>query len=85
MPYIRQEDRDILDGYIDWDNMMIESPGELNYLFTRLCLKYLDRGPVDYAAYNDCIGALTACQLELYRRMTAPYEDKKIVKNGDVY
>jgi hypothetical protein len=35
--------------------------------------------------YNDVIGALECCKLELYRRMVAPYENTKIKENGDVY
>ena len=27
---------------------------------------------------------LRCCQLEFYRRITTPYEDKKIIENGDV-
>lgn len=34
---------------------------------------------------EDTLGVLRCCQLELYRRMVAPYEDKKIQENGDVY
>lgn len=34
---------------------------------------------------NSGIGALEAAKLEFYRRVVAPYEDKKIFDNGDVY
>ena len=30
-------------------------------------------------------GALRCAQMEFYRRVAAPYEDKKIQENGDVY
>jgi hypothetical protein len=39
----------------------------------------------DYQAINDCLGALEGAKLELYRRVAAPYEDRKIQENGDVY
>lgn len=58
--------------------------GVLNYMFTAMALVYIDRDE-SYQAYNDVIGALEAAKLELYRRRVAPYEDKKIEENGDVY
>jgi hypothetical protein len=32
----------------------------------------------------DIVGALRCCELEIYRRLAAPYEDLKIKENGDV-
>lgn len=64
------------------------TPGELNYFITTTVLSYLNRvssGKVKYAHVNDVIGALEACKLEFYRRYAAPYEDTKILENGDVY
>jgi hypothetical protein len=40
---------------------------------------------VRYANLNEMIGALECCKLELYRILTAPYEDVKIEENGGVY
>jgi len=84
MPYITQEDR---------EEMVWRSPenaGELNYILTRIVLEYLTSNPetsykANYQRYNDAMGALEGCKLELYRRAIAPYEDKKIQENGDVY
>lgn len=59
--------------------------GELNFEITTACLDYLSRGGESYAAYNGIIGALECAKLEMYRRMVAPYEDKKKEDNGDVY
>jgi hypothetical protein len=60
--------------------------GELNYVITKTCLDYLDTADnPGYAEYNEVIGVLECAKLELYRRAVAPYEDKKIVQNGDVY
>ncbi len=85
MPYLKQEDRDQIDEHIDFENIILQSSGELNYVFTRLCISYIKGWGEKYQLHNDCIGALSACQMELARRMTAPYEDKKIAENGDVY
>jgi hypothetical protein len=44
-----------------------------------------DKGEIRYARLNEVIGAIDCAKLELYRRIAAPYEDKKITENGDVY
>lgn len=58
--------------------------GELNYLITRLVVDYLGEEP-NYRKINEVIGVLECAKLELYRRVAAPYEDKKCDENGDVY
>ena len=78
MPYIKQELREAIRA-----GGKAESPGELNYALTLLCLDYLGDAP-KYQSFNDVIGALECCKLELYRRRVAPYEDVKISENGDV-
>jgi hypothetical protein len=79
MPYIELEDRERIDRGADPSNA-----GELNYQITRLVLSFLGASP-RYQDFNDAIGVLECAKLELYRRLTAPYEDKKIRENGDVY
>ena len=59
--------------------------GELNYLFTYLAVEYLHTKGTNYQVFNDIIGALEGCKLELYRRQIGPYEDIKCRTNGDVY
>jgi hypothetical protein len=80
MPYIPQEERDAIDNF----EMLPATPGQLNYLLTVTVLDYIESNGAGYTAFNDAIGALEACKLELYRRHVAPYEDGKIEKNGDV-
>lgn len=58
--------------------------GQLNYLLTQVCQRYMQYHE-SYQSYNDILGALEGCKLELYRRKIAHYEDKKIEENGDVY
>jgi hypothetical protein len=81
MPYITPERREaILAGAKPRD------AGELNFAVTVLVDKYLkDKGEIRYSHLNEVIGALDCAKLELYRRVAAPYEDKKIAENGDVY
>lgn len=78
MPYILPEDRRQL------EKRGALTSGELTYLFTKIAIHYLRNTKVDYQHYNDVIGALECCKLELYRRQIALYEDKKRQENGDV-
>ena len=88
MPYIKEDERiawmhngliDLL-RYIRKD----ESPGDLNYIITMILSKALGENP-NYARFNEIIGVLECCKLEMYRRKVAKYEDQKISENGDVY
>jgi hypothetical protein len=64
--------------------MDIESPGELNYIFTKILHSYINKNELRYKTINEAIGVLECCKLELYRRIASPYEDSCIMKNGDV-
>ena len=77
MPYIKKEDRCLWKG--------AETPGELNYLITTDIIGYMERKGLSYQTINDIVGALESAKLEFYRRVAAPYEEKKIEENGDVY
>lgn len=82
MPYIKQTERDAFPDESLWPTPVDE--GQLNYVITRLCLRYLGPSP-RYGDFNQVIGVLECAKQELYRRMVAPYETKKIAENGDVY
>ena len=79
MPYLTSERKDFL-----LSNKM-ETPGDLNYLLTALILEYWENSKQNYQSCNDIIGALESCKLEAYRRLVTPYENVKILTNGDVY
>jgi len=80
MPYIKPEFRE----EIDTNKKKPENAGELNYIITKSCLRYLiDRG-VSYATLNDVIGVLSNVQYEISRRIIQNYEDLKITENGDL-
>jgi hypothetical protein len=84
MPYINKDRRTSLQsGSIPSDGVI--SPGDLNYMFTCLINKYVAHRGTNYQAINDVVGALEGAKLEFYRRVAAPYEDQKILENGDVY
>lgn len=59
-------------------------PGELNYALTRILDASLGN-ELSYSNLNEKLGVLEAVKLELYRRLAAPYEDRKLEEHGDVY
>lgn len=80
MPYIPIKDRAALDA-----GGVPETPGELNYRITQLLRAYLTRNGKTYDTIQECISSCEGAKLEFYRRVAAPYEDTKILQNGDVY
>ena len=88
MPYIPQEHRDKIDAHIDsLVDMTIPlfTKGMANYVISKLMDKFFFDGYIQYERINDAIGVLECCKLEVYRRLAAPYEDKKKNINGDVF
>lgn len=92
MPYIKPEDRPKFDRAIQILAQNIETPGELNYVITKLCHSAAHGTPSDvdggselcYSRINSVVGTLECVKQEFYRRVAVPYEDKKIEENGDV-
>lgn len=83
MPYVKQEDRTRMWNELSSPNP--ETPGELNYVLSVFIDRYMQRKGKNYQTINDIVGALEGAKLEFYRRIAAPYEDQKIIENGDVY
>ena len=80
MPYIKKEDRIKLNK-----SNISNNSCELNFQITMLINSYLERKGISYTNLNEVIGVLECAKLEIYRRLAAKYEDKKISENGDVY
>lgn len=75
-PYIKPEAR----------NIEARDVGGLTYLLVWLCDDYLARREkVDFQGIAETIAALECAKLELYRRIAAPYEDRKRKENGDAF
>lgn len=85
MPYIKKQDREALDKAIAplASMLSVRGLGDLNYVITKLVIGRARS--VHYSEMATWIGTLECAKLELYRRMVAPYEDKKKEENGDVY
>lgn len=92
MPYIDEEDRkDLQPELFDLVDKMffsvddLQRAAQINYDFTYLLDRLYNGSKNSYRQFNEQLGILEAVKLELYRRRIAPYEDKKIEENGDVY
>ncbi len=87
MPYIKQEQRPKIDELVNplIDHIksldLEDQDGSINYAVTEM-IKHVY--PEKYFHYNRALGVLSAIQLELYRHIIGPYEDKKIQENGDL-
>jgi len=90
MPYIKADRRNFFDFAITSlvHNLKFGSDdqnraGDLNYIITRVFKEvYADKDC--YKTYNERIGVLECCKLELYRRAISEYENLKAIENGDV-
>ena len=80
MPYITPAARTAIDG-----GAVPRTVGELTYALTCLIVEYVEVKGVRFDTFADVLAALNATAHEFYRRKVAPYEDGKIVENGDVY
>ena len=86
MPYIPEDRRhSICSLGADGGNPHPQTSGELNYWITEQIIGYMKYKGLNYATINDIVGALSCATQEFYRRVVVPYEDKKILENGDCY
>lgn len=81
MPYLLKEDRDNL----DIRGLKARKGGELNYQISKLLNDFVVMKGLSYSTINEAMGAIESAKLEFYRRVAAPYEDKKCIENGEVY
>ena len=100
MPYIKEENRIVLDRTIGsavetiksnvqksfGDDLNVDEflkiSGDINYFVSRLVAQLM--GEVSYSKICVITGVLENIKQEYYRRVASPYEDKKIVQNGDI-
>ena len=59
--------------------------GDLNYALTVVVQEWMTRQAPGYATIARAVAALECAKLELYARVARPYEDQKMLQNGDVY
>ena len=83
MPYVTKERRYDLDPVVDeMVEAQVEANGDLNYILYYYCKNFISPS---YNNYKNFIGELNECVTEIRRRILAPYEDKKIKENGDIW
>jgi hypothetical protein len=90
MPYIKQANRKTVDPEdgLPAIGEQCDGPGELNYAFCRLITGYLSLnvgGRPGYAEWNEVKGVLVCLQEVIAHRFLNPYEDQKMLENGDVF
>ncbi len=89
MPYIEEYRRARLEmsvGDVQTDLLDLNwTKGDMNYCITQLVLAYTEYHGKSYNTLSDVTGVLNDVKTEFERRVVAPYEDKKIGQNGDVY
>ena len=90
MPYIKQEQRKLVDKQIDklaklYEENFKGTTGPANYIITSFLLRVLrPKEGWTYESLSDIIKTLECAKLEIYRRLVTPYEARKIVQNQDV-
>jgi hypothetical protein len=93
MPYIKENRREKLDKCIKAmtdclcnmrqnTDSVEEILGDLNYVISRILAQLMGR--VSYNKIAMITGVLENIKQEFYRRVAQPYEDKKILENGDI-
>lgn len=81
MPYIPDKiARGFINDLVISFHSMYNIKGFLNYFLFKLCKISCK----NYEDYRNFIGELECAKLEIYRRLVAKYENKKIKENGDV-
>ena len=85
MPYIDPGDRlNYEDEVIQLVERLENQPiGHVNYVVSLLLWKLFDKNP-SYTKANELHGVTGCVASEFYRRKVAPYEDQKMVENGDI-
>ena len=92
MPYIKPEQRIWYEnpvnelakvlGSTQTDEEFMKKCGDLNYCISTLVGKVMDKP--SYAKIAMITGVLENVKQEFYRRVGVPYEENKIVQNGDI-
>jgi len=84
MPYISRENRPHIDHCIEDLLPFIISKGDLNYTICEIVGKLILSSKISYTQISEWIDAVDGAENELRRRLLDPYEDMKVIENGDV-
>jgi hypothetical protein len=85
MPYTKEEDREPQYSPIELLAKEIKVKGDLNHAICELtALVILENGGMGYTNVSEWVDAVNGARKEMERRLLGPYEDVKIIENGDV-
>lgn len=89
MPYIKQEDRQVIDNIVDMIMVSVDVKGDLargkmNYMIHKLYVEFEKKYGRRYNYMKDFEGELLMTLLEIYARRVYPYEQIKCRQNGDL-
>jgi len=84
MPYIKKEQRERINNALDHVIFDVLDDGGLNYAITRICHRWIISHRLRYFTLVRVMGGLICVMFELYRKVAAPYEDKKRMENGPI-
>jgi len=62
-----------------------QAKGDLNYVICTIVNSFVNLHGEKYHRYNDLIGVLECSKAEIYRRLISNYEDKAMIKSGEVF
>ena len=79
MPYLTEKRKQYLD-----EGGPMQTKGDLTYIAFVAALTYLRDMGSNHDNISDTITALERAAHEVERRVLDPYEDKKILENGDI-
>ena len=96
MPYIPEEEREELDEAVeimakaikDFQTALVNPHnfahflGRINYCFSRVLSIVM--GDISYSKIAMATGVLENIKQEFYRRIAEPYENNKVIENGDI-
>lgn len=90
MPYISDWERRDLDGSLyaligklkEHARTVEPEDGRVNYVISKIMRELYT--PNSYSRLNAGMGVLESAKQEFYRTVVVPYEDKKIIENGDI-
>jgi len=84
VPYIKKEQRPVLDEIVDDAMYDLAPDGRLNYMLFKLMLRRRKIEGESYQFYKNYRSELLECAAEIKRRYQNKYENQKINQNGDV-
>ncbi|MDD5016321.1 MAG: hypothetical protein PHW73_14725 [Atribacterota bacterium] len=89
MPYIKKDQRNIYSSSIENITSILSQnkwkKGDFNYCISMIINAWVKDTGLSYDTLSNITGVLNDIKTEFERKVVAPYENKKIEENGEVY